>query len=122
VPRGLDPDHHVGDHRLHELEARDRPAEDDPLARIGNRRVETRLREADGARGDREAAGLDGRHGDPVAAALLSDAVLHRDPDLAQGEIARGDRTEAELVLVRPQNEARRVARHDEGADALSPE
>ena len=67
VPGRLDPEHHVGDLRLHELVARDGLALDDALARVPHRGVETRLGEPHRAAGHGEAPVLHGAEGDPCS-------------------------------------------------------
>ena len=55
-PRGVGLHHHVGDHRLHELEAGDRPAELLALLGVAHRGVDAALADADAAGGDAVAA------------------------------------------------------------------
>ena len=71
-PRGVGLHAHVGDHRLHELERRDRAPELLALLGVGDRGVERALADADAARGDRVAAGVERAHGDLEAVADLA--------------------------------------------------
>jgi hypothetical protein len=62
-------DAHVGEHRLHELEGRDRAVELLALDGVGDRLVDAALADAHAARGDAEAPGVQRAHRDLEAVA-----------------------------------------------------
>ena len=115
--RGLGLDRDVGEQLLHELEARDRAAELRALLRVGDRRVEAALRDADAAGAERDAAVVERRHRDLEAGAELAEPVGVGDADAVEEELGGVLRAQAELALDRPRLEARRVGRDDEARD-----
>ena len=79
-PSGVDLDGHVGELELHRLEVGDRPAELLPLLRVRDGEVEGALREADGHRGDGDAAAVEDLEElvEPLAASAEEVRLGHR--------------------------------------------
>ena len=103
---------------LERLELGQRPAEGVALAHVEDRRVERRLRGAQGAGGDVEPAAVEPRHGVAEALALLAEQVGGRRARLVELGLPRGLRAPAHLVLQRAEGEAPCAVLHQHGRDA----
>src|SRR5260221_92055 len=79
--------------------AGDRFAERLPLRRVGDRRVDAGLRDADRAGGDRIAARIERAHRDLEALADLAEPVRIRNANVVEDELRRIARAEAELPV-----------------------
>src|SRR3954463_1879954 len=115
---GLGIDRHVGDHLLHELEARDRAAELLALLRVGDRRAHAALADPDAARGDAVAARVERRHRDLEAVADVAEQRVVRYLDVVELELGGVGRSEAELAVDRGRAEALALGRDEEGGEA----
>ena len=120
-PRALGAADHVAQHLLHHLELADRLLEDTALPCVVGRDVNAGLREPDRARGNAEAAVLDGVHRDLEPLPLLAHERVLWHAHVLEHELAGRERPKAVLVLERMRAHALRVGVDDEGADALSP-
>ena len=108
---------HVGDHLLDQLVLADLLAERLALVGVPDRRVEARLGEADGARGNRVPPLVDGAHRDQEALALLADPVLDRDADVLEVDEAGVAGADPQLAVERPGGQPGHAPLHDERGD-----
>ena len=86
-PRRLDAHRHVGQLELDRLQLRDGLVEGLPLLRVAECALERRLRDAEGLRGDADAAASKGLHGEFETKAILSDAVGLGHLDVLEGAL-----------------------------------
>ena len=93
----------------------DRLAEGLALVGVLDAGVEAGAGEPDRAGADGEAALVDAAHGDLEALALLADAVLDRDADVVEGELAGVASADAQLALDRAGRETLHAALEHEG-------
>ncbi len=118
--RGFDLDRHVGEHELDRLQVGDRLAEGLALARELQRVRHRAFRQAQAARADDGAAGVEREHRVVEALALgAADEVLARDAAVLEDDVGRRDAADAHLAVLSRDAEAGRVRGDDEAADAL---
>ena len=111
-------DDHLGDHRLDELEAGDRNAELLPLGRVGHRRVDAPVADADAAGGDGVAAEIEGAHRDLEAVADLAEHRIVGNLDRVEGQRRGVGGAEPELAVDLLGREAVGVGRDEEAGEA----
>src|SRR5712692_3208251 len=97
--RRLDRRRHVGQHPLDHLVLADRHAEALALARVAERGLVRRDGDADGLRGDADAAAVDGRHGDLEPLPLLAEPAGRRHAAALEEQLGGVGGADAELVL-----------------------
>jgi len=100
----------IGDLLLDEAELGDAFAEGLAVAGVGDRVRERVLGAAETGRAELEAANVENVEGDVVAFARLAQQVGHGHPAIGENERAGGGAANAELVLLRPDGQARSVA------------
>ena len=106
--RGLGVHHHVGDHRLHELEGGDRAAELLALLGVGHGRVHAALADAHAAGGHAEAPGVERGHRHLEALAHLAEQRVVAHLDAVQRELGGVGGVQPELAVDLRRGEARR--------------
>src|SRR5690606_23344644 len=79
------------------------------------------LRDAQGRRGHRGAAPIQGPHGDGKALAFLADAVAFGNEAVVEEDLGGVGGAEAQLPLDPPNTHAWRALLHDEGGQAFGP-
>src|SRR5690606_40792963 len=79
------------------------------------------LRDAQGLRGHRGAATIQGPHGDGTALAFLADAVAFGNEAVVEEDLGGVGGAEAQLPLDPPNTHAWRALLHDEGGQAFGP-
>ena len=117
--RGVRLQHHVGDHRLDQLEARDRPAELLALLGVLDRLLHAALADAHAAGGDRVAPRVERRHRDFEAVADAAEHLLVGDLDVFERDRGRVGGVQTHLVLDRLRFVAGLVGVHEEAREAL---
>ena len=100
-------------------ERADRRAELLPLEGVAARRLVGALGEADGQRGDADAAGVEHLQRLDEALALLADQLVGRDAAVLEQHLGGLAGPHAELVFLLAGAQARRAALDDERRDAL---
>src|SRR4051794_28260396 len=111
-------DGHVGDHLLHELEARDRPAELLALLRVVDRGVHAALTDPDAAGRDAVATGVERRHRDLEAVADVAEQGVVAHLHVVELELGGVGGSEAELAVYRRRAEAFALRGYEERGQA----
>ncbi|KAG1083383.1 hypothetical protein G6F40_014785 [Rhizopus arrhizus] len=109
---------HVGDLGLGHLESTDGRAKGLALLHVFQGRFIGGPCDADGLRGNADAAGVEHAHGDLEALALLAQHIIGRGHVVVELDLAGGRSTDAQLRFGLATTEAGRVGIDDEGSDA----